>query len=102
MLSSLLGGFPVRGSDPHALVDLRLHVLDADAVEVAADVYEDARALALAGRGLRELSLGYAWIPAVKKTVRNLRMDDAQKLAQRVMDSYNPADVRRLIYDRKE
>lgn len=55
----------------------------------------------LAGLGLRDLSLGYAWIPAVKRAIREIRLDDAQKLAQRVMDSYNPADVRRLVYDRK-
>ncbi len=51
----------------------------------------------LLGLGIRDMSLGFSWIPAIKRKIREIRLDDAQKLAERVMDSYNPADIKKLV-----
>ncbi len=52
----------------------------------------------LVGLGLRDMSMGFSWIPAIKAKIRTIRADAAQKLAQDVMDSYNPADIKKLVY----
>lgn len=51
----------------------------------------------LLGLGLRDLSLGFSWIPAIKRKIRETDMGAAQRLAEQVMDSYNPADIKKLI-----
>jgi phosphotransferase system enzyme I (PtsI) len=51
----------------------------------------------LLGLGLRTLSMGAANIPRVKQAVRGLAIDDAARLARRVMEQSDPARIAELV-----
>jgi phosphoenolpyruvate-protein kinase (PTS system EI component) len=51
----------------------------------------------LLGLGVRELSVVPSAVPAVKRQIRALRLDDCRELALRCLDLGSPAEVRALI-----
>ena len=51
----------------------------------------------LLGLGVRELSVVPAAVPAIKRRIRPLRIDDCRKLALRCLELGSPADVRALV-----
>jgi len=51
----------------------------------------------LLGLGVRELSVVPAAVPAIKRRIRALRIDDCRKLALRCLELGSPAEVRTLV-----
>jgi phosphocarrier protein FPr/phosphocarrier protein len=50
----------------------------------------------LLGLGVTELSVAPAAVPAIKATVRTLRLDDCRKLAERACAASSAAEVRAI------
>jgi phosphoenolpyruvate-protein phosphotransferase len=53
----------------------------------------------LVGLGVRELSMSPASIPRAKDVVRSLRLDEAESLAERVLQAESAPSARRLAHD---
>jgi phosphotransferase system enzyme I (PtsI) len=67
-------------------------------VSVCGEVAGDPRFTPLLlGLGLRSLSMGAANIPRVKQTIRGLSIDEAARLARRVMEQSDPARISELV-----
>jgi phosphotransferase system enzyme I (PtsI) len=67
-------------------------------VSVCGEVAGDPRFTPLLlGLGLRSLSMGAANLPRVKQAVRGLTIDDAARLARRVMEQSDPARISELM-----
>lgn len=67
-------------------------------VSVCGEVAGDPRFTPLLlGLGLRSLSMGAANVPRVKQAIRGLAIDDAARLARRVMEQSDPARISELV-----
>jgi phosphoenolpyruvate-protein kinase (PTS system EI component) len=51
----------------------------------------------LLGLGVRELSVVPAAVPAIKRQIRSLRINDCRELATRCLDLASPAEVRAWV-----
>jgi len=62
--------------------------------EMAADPMT---AIILIGLGIDELSMGPVAIPEVKRVIRNIRLADAQRLTEEILQMGTPAEIRCLV-----
>src|SRR5262249_60981107 len=56
-----------------------------------------AQVIMLLGIGLTDLSMTPSAIPAIRRLVRSIRLDDAEKLASHAIALETPADVHRYV-----